>query len=530
MRRPRLTLAAWLLATLVGTLAAFEVATVLLDRYQRVTLEGATAFAHSPIDVTERAMLLRRFPPEERPTIARSLSNPSSQFFVRPVAGFHPEDVRDPEVERQARDFLRALGYPVAEIRAGRRRFEELLSTPGKVPSSPEEARRMPDMPWFLRSTRRPRPAFRLNPGMIHPWISGDWADVDPSGRIERTSEPETGPPRSDPDVRPLPLPPAALRSEVAEVYTFAVRMVGDEEWTTLYRLYRVRPWNLEFVKLGLSLVAAFLVGAVAVLVGRAAIAPLRDLARGAERLSRGERAPDVVLRGARDVQEIVAAFNAMNARVSQATDYQIALLRSIGHDLKGPLAAARRLVVDVGPNETRRQIEARLENVQSIVEAIMSFSRATMRDGPLERTDLSELVHAIVDEQVDQGAEATADTPGRLLVECRVNATQRALRNLVENAVKYGGGARVRLVVEGAEAVIRIDDDGPGLPQATLADAFEPFVRLSGDMPGTGLGLAIARTIAVDQGGSVTIANRHGGGLRAELRLLMPSLDGWAS
>lgn len=526
MPRLRPTLAQWLLMTLVGTLAAFQVATILLDRYHRVTREAATAFANGPVDVSERATILRQFAPQDRPRIARSLSDPRDHFFVRPVAGLHPQDMRDPEFERQALAFLRASGYPIAELRAGRRRFEKLFRTPGKVPGTPEEARLVPDMPPLLRSTRRPRPAFRQDHEMVHPWITGDWADIDPSGRIERTSEPETGPPRMAPDVSRPPLPPEELRSEVAEVYTFAVRLEGGETWTTLYRLNRVRPWNLEAVKLGLSLLAALLVGAVAVVVGRAAIAPLRDLARGAERLSRGERAAEVILRGASDVQDIVAAFNTMNARVSQATDYQIALLRSIGHDLKGPLAAARRLVIDVGPNETRRQIDARLESVQGIVEAIMSFSRATMRDGPLERTDLSELVHAVIDEQADQGHAAEAETPGRLLIDCRVNATQRVLRNLVENAVKYGGSARARVFVEGAEAVVQVDDDGPGMREDALTDAFQPFYRLSEDTPGSGLGLAIARTIAVDQGGSVSISNRPEGGLRAELRIPVPHRD----
>jgi signal transduction histidine kinase len=219
-----------------------------------------------------------------------------------------------------------------------------------------------------------------------------------------------------------------------------------------------------------------------ALVLGRRVMAPFRRVSQRAELLGRGERAPDVPVEGPKDVREIVSAFNAMNARVSQATDYQIGLLRSLGHDLKGPLASVGRLVSTVGPEETRAQIETRLGSVQSIVEAIMSFSRAVMRDGALETTDMAAMLHAVVDEQADLGADAVAEAPDRLLLSCRVNAMERCLRNLVENALKYGGAVEARLFAQGDEAVIQIDDRGPGIPEDEIESAFQPFYRLADD------------------------------------------------
>jgi signal transduction histidine kinase len=306
-------------------------------------------------------------------------------------------------------------------------------------------------------------------------------------------------------------------------VFTFALKLRGEDNWVTLYRLFRPPPFSVEITQLLFSAFAALFIGSLAVIVGRSNMKPLQDLRQGAAVLGRGDRAPDVPVRGAKDVQEIVVAFNEMNARVSQSTDYQIGLLRSLGHDIKGPLASVDRLVTDINPDETRAQIERRLGRVHDIIDSIMSFSRAVMRDGELERTDLAAILEAVIDEQVDLGAKASADVPDRLLVTCRINAMERCLRNVVGNAVKYGGSAHARLFVEAGDAVIQIDDTGPGIPPEALESVFQPFQRLAEDPDGTGLGLAIARTIVVDQGGTLTLSNRPEGGLRAQLRF---SLD----
>jgi len=313
---------------------------------------------------------------------------------------------------------------------------------------------------------------------------------------------------------------PIEPRSSKVQVYTVAMLPEGSEDWIVLHKCMRA-PNVWGSIAIGLySLMAAVVVAIVALLLGRLAMAPFRRVAHQAELLGRGDRASPVPVDGPRDVREIVTAFNRMNARVSQATDYQIGLLHSLGHDLKGPLASVKRLVGDVGPDETRAQIEHRLDSVQTIVNAIMSFSRAVLRDGELEVTDLAAMLNTVINEQADLGADAEAETPDRLLLTCRINAMERCLRNLVENALKYGGSVRATLFTDDSEAVIQIDDTGPGIPDDEIESAFQPFYRLADDTKGSGLGLAIARTIVIDQGGSLTLTNRPEGGLRAELRL----------
>jgi signal transduction histidine kinase len=99
-----------------------------------------------------------------------------------------------------------------------------------------------------------------------------------------------------------------------------------------------------------------------------------------------------------------------------------------------------------------------------------------------------------------------------------------RAVGNLIDNAIRYGGAAWVRLSRDIGEAIITVEDDGPGIPPGRLAEVFEPFVRgedsRSAETGGAGLGLSIAHSIVAAHGGAIVLENRAGRGLRAIVRL----------
>ena len=129
-----------------------------------------------------------------------------------------------------------------------------------------------------------------------------------------------------------------------------------------------------------------------------------------------------------------------------------------------------------------------------------------------------------MTDDAAELGADARFDGSGGVVVVAEPIALKRLFVNLVENALKFGGSARVGLAVADAEAVVSVDDDGPGVPEAEFEKIFEPFQRgepsRSRETGGSGLGLAVARAIARAHGGEVTLANRPEGGLRATVCL----------
>jgi signal transduction histidine kinase len=164
---------------------------------------------------------------------------------------------------------------------------------------------------------------------------------------------------------------------------------------------------------------------------------------------------------------------------------------------------------------------------LQSLTEAVLSAARAGPGEEP-RRTDLATLIESVCDDLIELNLPIEVQIEGLAPCSCRLNEIRRAVRNLIENAVRYGGSARVSLRTEPDMFVATIDDNGPGIPEDRLEEVFEPFVRLeesrNNTTGGAGLGLTLARSIAREHGGDIVLENRRRdgqiAGLRASLRL----------
>ncbi len=164
------------------------------------------------------------------------------------------------------------------------------------------------------------------------------------------------------------------------------------------------------------------------------------------------------------------------------------------------------------------------IDEMSRTLEDILSLARLGRPSEPVSEVDLAALVDAVVEDFRDLGANVTMTETPRTLLRVRPVLMRRAVRNLIENAVKYGGGAEASVASDARAVRICIADHGPGIPEDRLAEAFDPFTRLEGsrnrDTGGIGLGLALARAIVRDAGGEIVLANRPGGGLAAEIVL----------
>ncbi|NOD77576.1 MULTISPECIES: HAMP domain-containing sensor histidine kinase [unclassified Ruegeria] len=303
-------------------------------------------------------------------------------------------------------------------------------------------------------------------------------------------------------------------------VSVFSVRLEDDEDWLNCYLLMQNKS-IAPLVVVGSidSLVALTLLCILAFLIQKV-MRPLSAMAVNAELIGRGEEVGPLIETGAIDIRHTIIAFNRMEARIVLALEYKTTLLRSLGHDLKGPIARMHDTIEKLEPTAPKEQLLNRLNTLSEIVNSVTDLNRETHHDGDLVRLDLRSLIEALVEEQVDAGRDVTYTIEQSAIVNGRHNALTRVLRNLLENAVKYGGRTNVTLTRVDDMAAIRIDDEGPGIPVEQLETAFEPFQRLGAEGPGSGLGLAIVRTIVVDQGGTVSLENRPGGGLRASVFL----------
>jgi signal transduction histidine kinase len=272
-----------------------------------------------------------------------------------------------------------------------------------------------------------------------------------------------------------------------------------------------------------LLLSAAGIVLVVAVTVRRVT-RPLRRLADAAEAFGRGEAGSPLEVEGPLEARRTIAAFNEMRARVRRFLDDRVAMLAAISHDLRTPITALRLRAELVDDAETREKMLATLEELQRMVEATLHFARAEAAAEPTRRIDLAALVEALVEDFAETGRPVRYAGPESLAAELRPDALRRLLRNLIDNALTYGGAADVGLAATETGLEICVDDRGPGIPPEQRERVFDPFARLessrSRETGGVGLGLSIARSLARSHGGDVTLHTAPGGGLRAKVTL----------
>ncbi len=271
------------------------------------------------------------------------------------------------------------------------------------------------------------------------------------------------------------------------------------------------------------------LVGAVALLMRRIT-RPLAALTRRIKRFAGAPAAGSpLVAEGPEDLRRLIEAHNAMEARIAALIDEKDVMLGAIGHDLKTPLAALRVRIESVEDEGERGRMAGTIEDIVRTLNDILSLARIGRSNEPREMTELSALVGAVVEEYEDMGEPVTQGESPRIVAPLRATWLRRALRNLIGNALRYGGTARVSLVREGQSALVRIDDDGPGIAPEAIAHMLEPFIRgdpsRNSETGGAGLGLTLARAIAEQHDGALSLANRLApdgsiAGLTATLRL----------
>ena len=282
-------------------------------------------------------------------------------------------------------------------------------------------------------------------------------------------------------------------------------------------------PADLVWLGLFLGCIAG-----LAWLVARMATRPLRSLAQAAKELGRDIDRPPLALCGPQEVRHAAAAFNAMQERIHHYVGERLRMLAAITHDLQTPLTRLRLRLEKVEDRELRDRLVGDLAAMQTMIREGLDLVRSLEGPLPLAPLELSSLLDSLCEDAAEAGQDVLLDEARRptVVVAAHADSLRRCLVNLIDNAVKYGGQARVSLEQDReTESIrVRIRDAGPGIPAGQLEAVFEPFARLensrSRDTGGTGLGLTISREIARRHGGSLSLVNLPGGGLEARLEL----------
>ena len=259
-------------------------------------------------------------------------------------------------------------------------------------------------------------------------------------------------------------------------------------------------------------------------LVVRLIARPLRELSSAADRIGRPGQTVTVPEEGPREVRQAAQAFNRMQARIDRLIADRTQALAAVSHDLRTPLARLRLRAGFLDDAEVQQQIDADLDEMDAMIGSTLAYLRGDEEQEEVRSADIAAMLQTLCGDAEDMGKAVTYEGPPQARLPCRAIALKRAFANVIDNAVKYGTSARVVLADRGRELVIHVDDAGPGVPEEQLESVFQPFYRLEESRNrgtgGSGLGLAIARQAVGHHGGSMTLQNLAGGGLRASIRL----------
>lgn len=279
-------------------------------------------------------------------------------------------------------------------------------------------------------------------------------------------------------------------------------------------------PWQVRM--LVSFLITALMLTPLAWWTARRVTRPIHLFASAADRLGRDPNAPPLAPTGPAEVRTAVSAFNDMQDKLKRYVDDRTAMVAAIAHDLRTPLMRLR-FRIEAAPEEIRARTVADIEQMDAMISAALTFARGEAAQAERVRLDLDALVASVVDDMAETGTPVNFQGGKALLIDGDALGLKRLVSNLVVNAVKFGERARVSLKRGKGEAVLTVDDDGPGLAEDQLERVFDPFYRADASRSpggGFGLGLSAARAVAQAHGGDIKLENRESGGLRAVVRL----------
>jgi signal transduction histidine kinase len=278
-------------------------------------------------------------------------------------------------------------------------------------------------------------------------------------------------------------------------------------------RVFWGGPWAVTLL---FAIVSVTLLGLWA---ARTLTAPLSSFAKAAEDFSLDGAAAPLPERGPEEIRSVAKALNRMRERITTLINDRTRMLAAISHDLRTPITRMRLRSEFIEDEGHRRRMLSDIDQMRSMLESVLSFLRNDRRLEAMTLTDIATTLQLVADQFADVGHKVTYDGPEHAMATVRPDDLMRSISNLVENSVRFGAIATIRLKASPDTVTIEVEDDGPGISDARKDVMLEPFVR--GDdarnmdeAAGFGLGLSIAHSIVLAHGGKLSLNDRQPHGL----------------
>ncbi|UZE20651.1 HAMP domain-containing protein [Pseudomonas sp. B21-054] len=347
----------------------------------------------------------------------------------------------------------------------------------------------------------------------------------------------DEGQPGQPMDLTDAPVSVSSIQEAIGQAYALTFNQIPGPKmhYQAHLRLGDGSPLTIDVrpAMMPLSLwLPVVLLGQLALLIGctwlavRIAVGPLTRLAGAVETLDPNVHSVRLDEKGPTEVVHAAKAFNAMQDRIAAYLKERMQLLAAISHDLQTPITRMKLRAEFMDDGIEKDKLWSDLSEMEHLVREGVAYARSV--HGATEascRISLDAFLDSLVFDYQDTGQDVQLSGKNAAVIDTRPHALRRVLVNLVDNALKFGGAARIEVQEgENGQLAIQVLDRGPGINEQELAEVLKPFYRVESsrnrETGGTGLGLAIAQQLANAMGGSLTLSNRDGGGLCAELRL----------
>lgn len=303
----------------------------------------------------------------------------------------------------------------------------------------------------------------------------------------------------------------------------FLVR-IHPHEIVTIRRIGAPILPRLGMLVLGVAIFAALSI----LLFTRQITRPVRHMARALQTAPGGLAGADMPVTGAREFRELAHAFNQMRRTLRELVDDRTRVLGAIAHDLRTYLTRLELRADHIADPRQRALAMADLGEMSVVLKDTLTFASAVADPGEPQAgpIDIAPILRSAIEGRVSTGQNVTLHIAGDTPLPSRISVVgiHRILGNLIDNAVRYGGCAQVHARRDAGWTVIRVEDGGPGVPEAVLSELRKPFFRVESsrgrDLGGSGLGLAIVDALARQHGGALELANGTHGGFSATIRL----------
>ena len=304
---------------------------------------------------------------------------------------------------------------------------------------------------------------------------------------------------------------------------SFDVRL-RDGQWIRISAVQEADTPALPNDLIAQLLITLIMVTAVVMIAVRQVTRPLQQLAAAADTLGNDLDAPPLTENGPTETRRAAQAFNRMQARIKRLVDERASALAAVSHDLRTPLTRLRLRAELVTDDRLRDQMAADLDSMAAIIDATLDYLRGLQDSEALRPIDMNALLQSLAEDAAVLGKTISVEGLAQAPYYGRLSGLRRALQNLIDNAIKYGHGAQLRIEDAADALLLVVEDEGPGIAPAELTRVTEPYYRpdasRSRETGGVGLGLSIVSDIALMHGGQLLLANRPQGGLSATLIL----------